>query len=275
MMQNNLPVGIFDSGVGGLTVFKAIHNLLPHENIIYLGDTARLPYGTKSKDTIIRYTFNAASHLIERGVKLLVIACNTATSAALPYLEEKFKPIPVIGVIKPGAEAAVETSKNGRIAVIATEATIKGDAYPLAIKSIWPNAKIISKACTLFVSLAEEGWTDGPVAEEAIKKYLGDTFINNINSISKPDTLLLGCTHFPLLKNSLNKIIGSDVKIVDSALATAKCVKSTLAKYSLFTSGIHNKQTFLITDNPERFAKIGNHFLGTNINVDEIELINL
>ena len=161
----SLPIGIFDSGMGGLTVLKAISGRLPGENLLYLGDTARLPYGTKSRDTIIRYTLKAAGRLVDEGVKMLVVACNTATCAALPELREHFAPLPVLGVVRPGAEAAVAASRNKRIVVIATEATIAGGAYQQAIASLCPEARVQGRACTLFVPLAEEGWMDGPIVE--------------------------------------------------------------------------------------------------------------
>ena len=186
----SLPIGIFDSGMGGLTVLKAISGRLPGENLLYLGDTARLPYGTKSRDTIIRYTLKAAGRLVDEGVKMLVVACNTATSAALPELREHFAPLPVLGVVRPGAEAAVAASRNKRIVVIATEATIAGGAYQQAIASLCPEARVQGRACTLFVPLAEEGWMDGPIVEGIASRYLGDLF--SPGRPDRPDTLVLG-----------------------------------------------------------------------------------
>lgn len=270
-MDASLPIGMFDSGVGGLTVLKAVHNLLPNENLIYLGDTARVPYGTKSANTIEKYTLNAASRLIAYGIKMLVIACNTATSAALPALSQKLAPIPVIGVIEPGAKAAVEASSNSCIAVIATEATVRGKAYVKAISAILPQARIISKACTLFVSLAEEGWHSGEIAEAVSRKYLQDIF----TSANSPDTLLLGCTHFPLLLDTLQKVVGENIQIVDSARATAEEVKRELEKRNFCNNGLHSSSRFLTTDNPERFARSGALFLGENIPHSAIELVDL
>ena len=223
-----LPIGIFDSGMGGLTVLKAISGRLPGENLLYLGDTARLPYGTKSRDTIIRYTLKAAGRLVDEGVKMLVVACNTATSAALPELREHFAPLPVLGVVRPGAEAAVAASRNKRIVVIATEATIAGGAYQQAIASLCPEARVQGRACTLFVPLAEEGWMDGPIVEGIASRYLGDLF--SPGRPDRPDTLVLGCTHFPLLAPAIHEAFGRDLNIVSSAEETAREVAETLAR---------------------------------------------
>lgn len=278
MPVSSLPIALFDSGVGGLTVFKAIRNLLPHENLLYLGDTARLPYGTKSDETIIRYTGNAAARLAQRGIKMLVIACNTATSAALPTLQKKFAPLPVVGVIKPGATAAATASSNGRIAVLATEATIRGGAYQKAIGEIWPNARVIPKACTLFVPLAEEGWATGEIASAVAKEYLRDIFFVKAKNFSKPDTLLLGCTHFPLFQDTLKNILGPNVKIVDSAYCTAIRVRQCLLETGLIRKANPENcptERFLITDNKDRFAKTGSLFLGKTIQSSDVELVDL
>lgn len=278
MPVSSLPIALFDSGVGGLTVFKAIRDLLPHENLLYLGDTARLPYGTKSEETIIRYTSNAAARLAQRGIKMLVIACNTATSAALPILQNKLAPLPVLGVVKPGATAAVNASRNGRIAVLATEATIRGGAYQKAIGEIWPNARIIPKACTLFVSLAEEGWASGEIATAVAKEYLKDIFFVKANNFSKPDTLLLGCTHFPLFLNTLKNILGPGINIVDSAYCTAIKVQQSLKEAGILKKATYEHsptEHFLTTDNKDRFAKTGSLFLGKSILAGDVELVDL
>lgn len=269
------PIALFDSGVGGLTVLRAISNELPYENILYLGDTARVPYGTRSNETIINYTMNAASRLIEKGVKMLVVACNTATSAALPALQKEFKPLPILGVIEPGADSAVSVTTNGYIAVIGTEATIKGGAYQREINRRLPSAKIIGKPCTLFVPLAEEGWVGGEITEKIIWQYLGDIFAPSTNS-ETPDTLLLGCTHFPLLIHSIKKLVGQNINIVDSSIATAKVVAKELAQLGLLNSDkISGKKQFLVTDNPERFARTGEIFLGKPLKQSDLELIEL
>ena len=208
------PIGIFDSGVGGMTVLRALLERLPGESYRFLGDTARLPYGTKGASTIIEYTLKAAGKLVDMGpVKMLVVACNTASSVALPALRNRFPHIPVVGVIKPGARAAVQASSSGHIVVLATEATVRGGAYVDAIHALKPEARIQSRACTLFVSLAEEGWLEGDVVEGVVRRYIGELFACE----DKPDTLLLGCTHFPLLQKAIANVVGPDVAIVDSA----------------------------------------------------------
>lgn len=272
MSDREKPIGIFDSGVGGLTVFKAIRELLPQENLLYLGDTARVPYGTRSRDTIRKYTEMAASKLVGYDIKMLVIACNTATSAALPALRDQFPDLLVIGVIEPGAASACAATSGKRIGVIATEATIRGNAYQGAIKQILPEAKVICKACTLLVPLAEEGWVDGEIAESITSKYLGEIFSN----VDAPDTLLLGCTHFPLFRNTIQKLVGPDVRIVDSAIATAKEAQAQLASHDLLNqNGKPGKSAFLTTDNLERFVKTGRHFLGALMPESMVQLVNL
>ncbi|MDR1857197.1 MAG: glutamate racemase [Desulfovibrio sp.] len=269
-----LPIALFDSGMGGLTVLKAINTILPGEDLLYLGDTARLPYGTKGRDTIIRYTIKAAQALVQQGVKMLVVACNTATAAALPTLRKELKPLPVVGVVEPGAHAAALASRNGKIVVVATEATIKREAYQRAILGIRPNADVIGRACTLFVSLAEEGWMDGPLVEGIARRYIGDVFGDG--RPDAPDTLLLGCTHFPPLRPALENVVGDGVAIVDSAATTAEWVRSELARRNLArprTSG--GRCRFLTTDNPARFARIGQQFLGRALHPRSVTLIDL
>lgn len=278
-MERELPIGFFDSGVGGLTVLKAVGDLLPQENLFYLGDTARVPYGTKSGDTIVRYTLMAAEKLASFGIKMLVIACNTATSAALPHVRKMLYPMPVLGVVEPGAAAAVAASKNGRIAVVATEATIRGGAYQQAIGRLAPDARVVARACTLFVALAEEGWIDGPIAESIAQRYIGDIFDESGDAATDaeiPDTLLLGCTHFPLLIEPLQKIAGSRALIVDSARATAIRVREELARLNIFRDSSDTAQRrFATTDNRERFASSGSLFLGDVLAPADVELIDL
>lgn len=271
----SLPIALFDSGVGGLTVFKALARRLPAEHLLYLGDTARLPYGTKGRDTIIQYTLLAARELVARGVKMLVVACNTATAAALPTLREAFAPLPVVGVVEPGAAAAASASKNGEIVVIATEATIQGGAYQQAIARIRPEAQVRGQACTLFVPMAEEGWLDGPLVEGVARRYLDALFSPDMIGHS-PDTLLLGCTHFPLLLQALQNVVGPDVCIVDSAATTAESVEKELgARKLLNAKGERGRWRFLTTDNPARFARTGGLFLGSALDPAQIELVNL
>ncbi|MDR1777103.1 MAG: glutamate racemase [Desulfovibrio sp.] len=270
----NLPIGLFDSGMGGLTVLKAINACLPAEDVIYLGDTARLPYGTKGKETIVRYTLQAVGKLVDMGVKMLVIACNTATSAALPVLRERFAPLPVLGVVEPGAMAAARASRNGVIVVIATEATISSGVYQEAITRIRPDARVIGRACTLFVPLAEEGWMKGPVVEGAAKRYLKDIF-NPVVTAPRPDTLLLGCTHFPLLLPALRHVTGNSASIVDSAATTAYCAHDELVPLGMARAGRTGTCRFLTTDNRDRFARTGSLFLGRPLKTTDVELVDL
>lgn len=273
--MRKLPIGIFDSGVGGLTVLKAVSEILPNEHLLYLGDTARVPYGTRSTETIARYTLNAAGKLVDMGVKMLVIACNTATSAALPLVAAQFAPMPVIGVVDPGAEAACAATKSGSIAVIATEATISQGAYQTAIRRLMPDAVITTKACTLLVSLAEEGWLEGEPAQSTICRYLGSIFPGE-DAPGTPDTLLLGCTHFPLFRKTLQTMLGKKIRIVDSATATAAAIRSELTKRNLQNpDSLSGTRHFHTTDNPARFARTGSLFLGTSLGADDVVLLDL
>ena len=282
--SSRLPIGLFDSGMGGLTVFKALAERLPNEDLLYLGDTARLPYGTKGRDTIIRYTLKAAQKLVDMGVKMLVIACNTATSAALEAVREQFAPLPVMGVVTPGAQAAAQASVNGHIVVVATEATISGGAYQQAIARIRPEAVVTGCACTLFVPLAEEGWMNGPIVEGVASRYLADIFSQHSNgasaanapSTAAPDTLLLGCTHFPMLQEALQNVVGPQVRIVDSAATTALRVAEELKATNLLSPGKGPAHySFLTTDNTARFARTGSLFLGRELGHGEVSLVDL
>jgi glutamate racemase len=272
--RREAAIGIFDSGVGGLTVFREIARALPHQSLIYLGDSARVPYGTKSPQTVTRYTLEAANHLMQRGIKMLVIACNTATAAALPALIERLS-IPVIGVVEPGARAAVDRT-HGRIGVIATEGTVKSRAYTKAIKRIDARVEVIETPAPLFVPLAEEGWANTHVAREVAEIYLEPLIDSGI------DTLVLGCTHYPILRGTIEKVVGDDVQIVDSAETTALSVKHALGESSGAgqaprLSGqarapvLHHQ--FLVTDAEERFRRIAAEFLGHEI--ENLELVSL
>ena len=273
--RSQLPIAMFDSGVGGLTVFKALARRLPAENLLYLGDTARLPYGTKGRDTIIQYTLKAAQALVQRGVKMLVVACNTATAAALPTLREEFAPLPVVGVVEPGAAAAARASRNGEIIVIGTEATIAGGAYQAAIARIRPEAHVRGRACTLFVPMAEEGWMEGHIVEGVAHHYLDGLFSPG-RAAARPDTLVLGCTHFPLLLQAVKNVVGPDVAIVDSAATTAESVEEELRGLGLLNpSAGSGEWRFLTTDNPDRFARTGGLFLGSPLEPGQIELVDL
>lgn len=266
----NAPIGVFDSGMGGLTVLRALMARLPHENFVYLGDTARLPYGTKSADTVRRYALQASTALVTRGVKLVVVACNTA-SVSLPALQEALSPLPVIGVIEPGARAALEAAPQGPVAIIATEGTVKNGAYRSAIRTLGSNVPIAQQACPLFVPMTEEGLIDGPIVEAVIHRYLDPL----LATVPKPKCLLLGCTHYPVLKPIFARIAGGDITLVDSAITTADAVAALLEKQDLANANVSHALKFLATDAPDRFARVGEIFLGQPIDPGLIELIDL
>lgn len=274
----SLPIGMFDSGVGGLTVLKALKERLPCEDVIYLGDTARLPYGTKSPQTVSRYAVQCAAELVNRGIKLLVVACNTASAVALEPLRQAYPDIPVIGVVQPGARAACAATRNKAIAVIATESTIAGGAYQRAIHAIDPQARIIGHPCPLFVPLAEEGWTDGEIPEAVAARYLDPVFkpASGTGHPVIPDTLVLGCTHFPLLAPAIKKVVNGRTTIVDSAATTAETVHDELDRLNLRRPEPGCGTTaYLTTDDVARFARTGTRFLGTAIRESEVELVDL
>lgn len=266
----NQPIGVFDSGMGGLTVMRALTMRLPHESFVYLGDTARLPYGSKSADTVRRYAVQCARALIQHHIKLLVVACNTASATALPALTDVLNPVPVLGVIEPGADAAVKAAPSGRIAVIATEGTVKGGAYQRAIHARNPAAIVTQQACPLFVALAEEGLTEGAIVELAAKRYLDPVLAG-----ASPDCLVLGCTHFPVLKETIARVAGPCVKLVDSAETTAIATERLLNDRGLSRSSGARTLRFLATDAPERFARVGELFLGEKIAPHDVELVDL
>jgi glutamate racemase len=275
-LPREAPIGVFDSGVGGLTVLRALLERLPHEDFVYLGDTARLPYGTKSAGSIRQYSLQAARKLHARGVKCLVVACNTASAIALDALTQEFAPVPVIGVLEPGAAAACRVTQRGRIAVLATESTVRGGAYQAAILRRLPQAVVTARACPLFVALAEEGWTDGPVVEGVIHRYLDGVFVEG-EPERHPDTLLLGCTHFPVLAPALGRVLGPEVAIVDSAATTAAALAQVLEeggkKAPVAAGGGH--VTLLATDGAERFARVGSMFLGRTLQAGDVEIVDL
>ncbi len=256
------PIGVFDSGVGGLTVFREITRALPHESLVYLGDSARVPYGTKSPSTVVRYTLEAVQLLAERDIKMLVIACNTATAAALPTLKSRLS-IPVIGVIEPGARAAVKRTR-GKIGVIATEVTVKSKAYTKAIHALDPRIEVTEAAAPLFVGLAEEGWANTHVAREVAGIYLEPLIDAGI------DTLVLGCTHYPILRGTIESVVGDKVQIVDSAETTAVFVRQNLREFAAVNGEpLHH---FLVTDAEERFRRIAGEFLERDI--ESLELVS-
>jgi glutamate racemase len=266
--RTETPIGVFDSGVGGLTVLRALIAELPHEDFLYLGDTARLPYGTKSAATVARYSVRAGEALVARDIKALVVACNTASASALPALRDRFPTLPVLGVIDPGARAACEASASGRIAVLATEGTVQGGAYKRAIDALRPDAQVTQIACQIFVALAEEGWSEGAAVDEVVQRYLA-------HLDARVDTVVLGCTHFPLLSDAIARQLGPARRIVDSAATTARAAQRTLATRQLTRSTRGGALRLLATDSPERFARVGARFLGASIAAKSVETIDL
>jgi len=278
--RRTAPIGVFDSGVGGLTVLRALRAALPLEDFIYLGDTARLPYGTKSGDTVMRYALQASRVLVARSIKCLVVACNTASAVSLPAMRAAFGELPIVGVIEPGASAVCAASRSGRIAVIATDGTVRGGAYETAILARRPDARVTSLACQVFVALAEEGWTSGAVAREAAHRYLADLFERRESE--RPDAMVLGCTHFPMLIEPIRAAVGEGVAIVDSAATTAAAVRARLQELDQLVHHAatdaqpgEGRLTLLATDGPERFARVGSAFLGEPIGAGQIELVDL
>jgi glutamate racemase len=251
-------IGIFDSGVGGLTVLHQVARLLPRELLLYLGDTARYPYGNKSPEVVTRYSCENADFLMERGLKMLVVACNTASSVALEALRRRY-PVPVLGVIEPGARAAVQRSKNGRIGVIGTGTTIASGAYTAALRTLDSSIEVYTRACPLFVPLVEEGWIDNDVTRATVSVYLSSLKHSGI------DTLILGCTHYPLLKSTIADFLGSGVSLVDSAEETAKVVRTTLMNEGTMRRKGAGGASFFVTDEPDRFVKVGARFLGQQV----------
>jgi glutamate racemase len=269
---NALPIGVFDSGVGGLTVLKALREAMPHENLVYLGDTARLPYGTKSPASISRYAGQATALLQNRDIKLLVVACNTASAVALGSLREQMAPLPVIGVVEPGASAAVTARPGGRHLVLATEATVRLGAYRAALLSMDAGAVVTELACELLVSLAEEGWNDGSIAAAIVMRYLAELD----EGARHPDSVILGCTHFPLLRDTFASAFDNTVSIVDSASTTAAAVKQMLEHLSLSNdAGDSGSIALLATDGATRFARVGGQFLGHDLTSADIEVVDL
>lgn len=261
------PIGIFDSGVGGLTVLKAIRHRLPNESLIYLGDTARIPYGTRSVATVTRYASEDAAFVESQKVKLIVVACNTASAIAARQLELECK-VPVIGVIEPGARSAVRTTRNSRVGVIATEATIASQAYERAIVGASPGIEVVSRACPLLVPLAEEGWIEHPVTRSVVAEYLSDLCSSRI------DTLVLGCTHYPILRRVITDVMGESVRYIDSGEAVADEVALLLESRGLERRASSDPtEKFYVTDAASRFGRIAELFLGRQIG--SVELVGL
>lgn len=263
-MSQNRPIGVFDSGIGGLTVVHEIMRQLPRESIVYFGDTARVPYGPKSPDTVCRYSREIAAFLRRQDVKAIVVACNTATAHALPALRDEL-PIPVVGVVEPGARAAVRASGGGHIGVIGTAGTIRSGAYERAIRALDPDARVTARACPLFVPLVEEGWIDHAVTQQIAREYLRPLMDEDINA------LVLGCTHYPLLKTLLCRELGAGVQLIDSAAETAAEIGRVLRERNILASPDADvKHRFVASDDPLQFLQLGQRFLGNAIDGVEI-----
>lgn len=258
MAMRDRPIGVFDSGIGGLTVVRQLLASLPDESILYFGDTARVPYGIKSAETVTRFTREAAHFLIRRNIKALIVACNSASACALPALQREWE-LPIMGVILPGARAAAAATRRKRVGVLGTPATIGSGAYENALAAIDPSIEVGGKACPLFVPLAEEGWTEGTVPEEAARVYLQPLLEWGA------DTLVLGCTHYPLLKDTLQKVAGPQVTLIDTAIETVSEVRDLLAQRDLLAEGGSAVHEFYVSDVPAQFRTVGERFLGQPI----------
>ncbi|MEZ5557176.1 MAG: glutamate racemase [Pseudomonadales bacterium] len=275
-MTDPSPIGVFDSGMGGLTVLRALRCALPGESFLYLGDTARLPYGTKSPATVERYALQAASILVARGIKALVVACNTASAIALDALARRYAPLPVFGVLAPGAEAAARHA-GARMLVLATESTVRGGAYQHALLQLRPDLQVLARPCPLLVALAEEGLHDGEIVELALRRYLAG--LDGGRHGQAVSALLLGCTHFPVFRGAIGDFLAargrSDVAIVDSAQTTAAVVAAAIAAGRMAAAPGNGEAhvTLLATDGPERFGRVGGYFLGQPVRA--VELVDL
>lgn len=271
--DKNAPVGVFDSGLGGLTVVREIMRNLPDESIVYFGDTARVPYGSKSKDTIIRYSRQIIRFLEEKQVKAIVVACNTASALALDTVEKETA-LPILGVVRPGAEMAVATTRKKRVGVIATEGTVRSGLYDRLIGSADPEMKVFTKACPLFVPLVEEGWTKDPVTEEVARRYLKDLLENNI------DTLIMGCTHYPLLRSLLKKVVGDAVELVNPAYETAQALGRLLDENHLRHDPVtveeeSGRYRYYASDSTEQFREFANRILPYSmVKAEQVQIEN-
>ena len=262
--MSDRPIGVFDSGVGGLTVARALLEALPNETLLYLGDTARLPYGTKSPQTVARYTRRNVAFLVEQGVKAVVVACNTASATALDAVAT---PVPTWGVIEPGARAAAAAAR-GRVGVIATESTIASGVYPRSLRRLRPDLVVVSRACPLFVPLVEEGWEDDPVAELVARRYLAPLLAERV------DTLVLGCTHYPLLVAVLRRVMGDEVALVDSAAAVSREVAGALDAMGLLAStAAAPRHRILVTDASPPFERLARRILGAQIELEAVDIV--
>ena len=271
MSDANLPIGVFDSGMGGLTVLAALRQQLPEEDFIYLGDTARLPYGTKSADTVVRYAGQATGLLVRRGIKALVVACNTASATALDDLAQAFAPLPVFGVVEPGARAACEVADASGVAVLATESTIAGGAYQRALLAGQPSLRIVGRPCPLWVTLAEQGEHASALSDAILLDGVSG-LVKSADALAQPSTVLLGCTHFPVFRQSLQRLLGDGVQIIDSAQTTAVSVAQALAAGGLLAQR-GGETVFLATDGVQRFQRVGAGFLGDPL--PAVELVDI
>jgi glutamate racemase len=268
--MDNRPIGVFDSGIGGLTVLKEIIEQLPGEDIVYFGDTARIPYGTRSKETVIKYVFQSFRFLLTKNIKAIVIACNTASALAMEEAQKVFE-VPIIGVVEPGANASVSVTKNNVIGVIGTEGTINSGSYQGKIRKILPSGEIIGVSCPLFVQIVEEGWENSDVAYLAAQKYLLELKEHNI------DTLILGCTHYPALRYTIGKVLGDKVTLINPAYETAKATKILLKEQNLLSGKSDGgKYNYYVSDDPEKFKRIGGNIIRKEISaVQKINIENL
>lgn len=258
------PIGVFDSGIGGLTVVRALMGAMPSESIVYFGDTARVPYGTKSRKTIVKFSLENVEFLLRCGVKCIVIACNTSSAFALPTLRKYFK-VPIIGVIRPGAAAAARATRVKRVGVIGTRATVRSGAYEAAIKRLDPSIHVVSQSCPLFVPLVEEGWLDGGICADVAQKYLAPLRQERI------DTLILGCTHYPLLTHTIRDVMGPEVTLIDSAHETVAEVRGVLMGNDLLAAATAKpKYRFFVTDEPRQFSDVGHRYLGRLVGAERV-----
>lgn len=265
--MDNRPVAVFDSGIGGLTVLKEIMEQLPGEDIVYFGDTARIPYGTRSKETVVKYVAQSFNFLMTKNIKSIVVACNTASSLALEEVKEQFD-LPIIGVVEPGAKAAIATTKNNSIGIIGTEGTINSNAYQRKIRKVLPSAEIIGVSCPLFVPIVEEGWENSDVAYVAAQKYLIELKEHNI------DTLVLGCTHYPALRYTIGKVLGDKVILVNPAYETAKVTKNILKEQGLLNEKLDGgTYKYYVSDDPDKFKRIGGNIIRKDIGL--VEKVNI
>jgi glutamate racemase len=257
------PIGVFDSGIGGLTVLHELMRLLPRESTVYFGDTARVQYGNKSETTVQRFALEAAQLLMQHGIKFLVLACNTVSATSLTLLRQRL-PVPVVGVIEPGAQAAAARSRGGHIGVIGTAATVESGAYQKAIAAWRPEANVVARACPLFVPLVEEGWTRHQVAEEVARIYLSPLKAEGV------DTLVLGCTHYPLLADILSLVMGPEVNLINSASEVARVVRDELERRDLLGQASRPTHRVLVSDGPERFSRVARNFMGEDLGPVEL-----